>query len=176
MTDIVLNRDGVDRLRKEGGPPGRVLVVDMEPDSSGRLVPVPKLTPWYNDPIWRNRETGALGWHPEYEPGRAFQAPVHVPDPEPVVRTSPREKYDLIYGMLMQQAIAFTQPDGSVAWPASVQRELSEASWKQGKAGKLTREEQVELLTRTHIVFAANKQKENDQHSTTTEWHGHSVA
>ena len=176
MTDIVLDRDGLDRLRTEGGPQGRVLVVDLEPDPSGRLIPVPKLTPWWNDPIWRNRDTGAWGWHPSYEPGRAFHAPVLTPDPEPVVRTTAREKFDLIYRTLMAEAVRFTQPDGSVAWPASVQRELSEAAWKQGKAGKLTREEQVELLARTYIVHAANKQKENDQKQVTTTYHGHSAA
>lgn len=175
MTDFVIDGAVMDRLRTTGIQ-GYVPVVDFEPDANGQIVAVPKLTPWWNDPIWRNRETGALGWHPEYEPGRAFQVQAPAPISEPAVRTTARQKYEVIVKLLTHEAIRFTQPDGSVAWPASVQAELDAASWRLAKPGQLTREEQVELLARNYIESASHKQKENDQHTVTLGYHGHSAA
>lgn len=165
----------VDQLRTTGVQ-GWVPCVDFEPDEHGVVRPVPKLRPWWEEPIWRNRETGALGFHPDYRPGNTFSVEIQVEPEDPVQRTTARQKFEAMKALFRSEAQRFLQPDGEVHWPASVQRDLNEVAWKQGKAGKLDLEEQVELLARHGIEFAANRQKEIDGKRVTTGWHGHSAA
>lgn len=180
MTDIVITPKVMDRINTSGVK-GYVPVIDIEDDGTGQLQAVPKLTPWWNDPIWVNTDTGKLGWHPSYKPGASFAMPADAQErvmsrAAPDVRTSAREKFSALCNLLRAEARRFTTPDGTVMWPASVARDLSEAAWKQGKAGRLTTDEQVELLARNYIVHSARKQDENDGKTVTTAYHGHSAA
>lgn len=189
MTDITVTPEIYARIQRKGYVQGWVPFVELQ-HKGGEVVPVGKLRPWWDDPILRERETGKLVWNPNYQPAvkqggdlaeshfaaRGYVSrPIEV-DKTPSVRTSARHKYRWLYDLLTKEARGFLQPDGKVHWPASVQRELDEAAWKQGKPGALSMEEQVELLARTYIVTTANRQKAQDQKKVTTDWHGHSAA
>lgn len=161
--DVIVDSKMMDRLRTTGVK-GWAPVWDFEGPTQD---PVLKLTPWYNDPLWRDRETGEFAHAPTQIPGQAYVAPPSVMEAiesrkAPIVRTSATEKFEWLKKMLREDARRFTQADGKVVWPASVQRELTEAAWKIGKAGVLDVEEQVELLARTYVTFAAHRQKEHD--------------
>ncbi len=176
MKDIVVTDEVLHKIARKGMPRGWRQVIDMEPDGKGGVTPVGKLAPPGTEPLMRDPRTGEVRWKPEFQPGSARTESIVLPPPPPEVRTTARAKYQALIQVLTHEAIRFTRPDGSVAWPLSVQRDLDEAAWKLGSPGRLTREEQVELLARNYIVWQANKEKENESRRVTTGFHGHYTA
>lgn len=172
--EIPMTGKVMDRLRTTGIK-GYRPVVDIEDDGTGQYVAIPKLAHWRTDPLIRDPKTGEIRFRTTFQPGRAYEYSATI-SVAPEVKTTARQKREALHRLLTQEAIRFTQPDGSVAWPASVQRELSEYAWKAGLAGKLSREEQVDLLVDNYLVASANKQKENDQKQITSSWHRNYVA
>jgi hypothetical protein len=100
-------------------------------------------------------------------------------DLPPVLRRTPRQRYESLVAQLAEFAHASIRTTGQIHWPASIERELKVLGWKDGdprleSIGTLEgAKRQIEDLARKFTPEYANKLKEKDQKKVTLDHSGH---
>ena len=100
-------------------------------------------------------------------------------DLPPIVRRTPRQKYESLVQQLADYAIQSLRATGKVHWPQSILLELKKLGWMDGdprldNLGTLEGAmKQIEDLAHKWTPEFANKQRAKDAKRTTLDWSGH---